>query len=397
MPWREIRMSEQKVRLVLRVLEEGYSIAEACRIHGISRPTAYKWLKRYRAKGIRGLEEKSRKSLSQHPEAVSTSLLCEIIKIRKEHPHWGGRTIRSFMRNRKFSKKLPHSRTIDRMLKRAGFVIPRAKQNRIELPESRLVHPSDPNMVWTTDFKGWWEMLNGEKCYPLTIRDAMSRYLISFDALAQQSFELTKAAFIKAFRTYGIPLYICSDNGQPFATVQNPWGLTQLSVWWLKLGITPVRIQPGKPYQNGAHERVHLDIAREIEKYPEKNLKSEQQRFDRWKYDFNSVRPHHALNMRTPEDMYVASRRRYDERDPIYMYPDHFETRSVSPAGQFCWGDKTVNFSTAFRGESIAIEPVDRSSVRVWFTDFCLGTCDRDFNNKITPSKLLRRVKIKGL
>jgi transposase InsO family protein len=301
------------------------------------------------------------------------------------------------MSKEKVFKKLPHARTIDRLLKRAGFVITRTRQKRIELPESRLVQPSNPNEVWTTDFKGWWAMLNGQKCYPLTIRDATSRYLISFDALAHPSFELTKAGFIKAFKAYGLPLYICSDNGQPFATVQNPWGLTQLSVWWLKLGITPIRIQPGKPYQNGAHERVHLDIAREIEKYPEKNLQTEQRRFNRWKYDFNAVRPHHALDMKTPEDIYVASKRRFDEREPIYMYPDHFETRSVSPAGQFCWGNKTINFSTAFRGESIAIEPVDRVTVRLWFTDFCLGTCDRNFNDKITPPKILRKDKIEGL
>jgi hypothetical protein len=236
-------------------------------------------------------------------------------------------------------------------------------------------------------------MGNREKCYPLTVRDAVSRFLVAFEALEAESFENTKAAFIKAFKAYGLPLYILSDNGKPFANTQNPWGLTRLSVWWLKLGITPLRIAPGKPYQNGAHERMHLDIARQLEHKPEKSLSVEQRRFDRWRYDFNSIRPHQALNMRTPQELYTPSVRSYLS-DPIYLYPDSWETRYVSPAGQFNWGNKSVSLSTAFSGESIAIEPVDASTVRLWFTDFFLGTCDRSFQYPITPPKYLRRLNI---
>jgi hypothetical protein len=263
------------------------------------------------------------------------------------------------------------------------------------LPEQEVVSPSLPNQVWTTDFKGWWTMGNRNKCYPLTVRDAASRFLIAFEALDAESLESTKTAFIKAFKAYGRPLYILSDNGKPFANTQNPWGLTRLSVWWLKLGITPLRIAPGKPYQNGAHERMHLDMARQLEHQPEKNLIAEQRRFDRWRYDFNAVRPHQALNMRTPEELYTPSTLRYVP-DPIYLYPDNWETRYISAGGQFVWGKQSVQFSRAFSGESIAIEPVDSSTVRLWFTDFLLGTCDRHFRSPITPPKYLRRLKIPG-
>jgi hypothetical protein len=223
----------------------------------------------------------------------------------------------------------------------------------------------------------------------------VSRFLISFEALDGESLESTKAAFIKAFNAYGLPLYILSDNGKPFANVQNPWGLTRLSVWWLKLGITPLRITPGKPYQNGAHERMHLDMARQLEHKPEKSLSAEQRRFDRWRYDFNSIRPHQALSMQTPQELYSPSTRRY-VADPTYLYPDHWETRYVSPGGQFVWGKQSVQFSRAFSGESIAIEPVNASSVRLWFTDFFLGTWDRNFQSPIIPPKYLRRLKISG-
>lgn len=393
MPWRKETVEDQRGQFILKVKQGGCSVAEACRAHGISRPTGYKWIERYEAQGFKGLNDRSRRPKGVHPDSTPNATLCEIIKVRNEHPHWGGKTIRAYLKREGIVKKLPHARTIDRLLKRAGFVTPRARQHRVILPEREVVSPSLPNQVWTTDFKGWWTMGNRKKCYPLTVRDAVSRLLIAFDALDAESLENTKAAFIKAFKAYGLPLYILSDNGKPFANTQNPWGLSRLSVWWLKLGITPLRIAPGKPYQNGSHERMHLDMARQLEPKPEKNLSAEQRRFERWRYDYNSIRPHQALNMRTPEELYIPSTRQYVP-DPIYMYPDTWETRYVSAGGQFIWGNRSVQFSRAFSGESIAIEPVNRSTVRIWFTDFLLGTCDKDFQSPITPPRYLRRLQI---
>lgn len=395
MPWRKETVEDQRGQFILKVKQRGYSVAEACRVHGISRPTGYKWIERYEAQGFKGLNDRSRRPKGAHPDSTPNATLCEIVKVRNEHPHWGGKTIRAYLKREGVVTKLPHARTIDRLLKRAGFVTPRARQHRVILPEREVVSPTMPNQVWTTDFKGWWTMGNSKKCYPLTVRDAVSRFLIAFEALDAESLESAKTAFIKAFNAYGLPLYILSDNGKPFANTQNPWGLTRLSVWWLKLGITPLRIAPGKPYQNGAHERMHLDMARQLEHKPEKNLSAEQRRFDRWRYDFNSIRPHQALNMRTPEELYTPSTRSYVP-DPIYLYPDNWETRYVSAGGQFIWGKRSVQFSRAFSGESIAIEPVDASTVRLWFTDFFLGTCDRQFQSPITPPKYLKRLQIPG-
>lgn len=388
MPWEKKTVEDQRNELIIKIKQQGYSISEACRMYGISRPTAYKWLKRYKQQGLKGLRDQSKRRKGRHPDTIPNSTLCEIIKMRQAYPFWGGRNIRTVLTREKLVKNPPHARTIDRWIKRAGFVIPKIKNPRVKLPESILIKPTVPNMLWSTDFKGWWEMQSGKKCYPLTTRDVMSKYLIMFDALAHESFELTKDAFIKAFKTFGLPLYIRSDNGKPFATTQNPWGLTRLSVWWLKLGITPIRIEPGKPYQNGDHERVHLDIARQLESCPEKTYKAEQVRFDRWRFELNEVRPHQALDMKTPSDVYSRSSRTY-VGDPAYFYPDDYEVRSVSSGGQFCWGKKTVNFSTAFSGEAIGIEPVNRSSMRIWFRDYCLGTSDRDFKKPIIPVRRL--------
>lgn len=390
MPWRKDSLEEQRLSLVIKVLEQGVSVSEAGRLHRVSRPTVYKWLCRYKKLGLKGLVDEVRSPKSVR-DPTPAEVICKIIRIRNLHHGWGGRTIRAHLKRTARIKGLPHARTIDRILKRSGFVVPRIHRKRGTLPKTEIIKPSCSNEVWSTDFKGWWTMQNGARVYPLTICDGSSRYILDVGALSSESYEATKARFIGVFKEFGLPLYLLSDNGGPFASTQNIWGLTRLSVWWLKLGITPIRIDPGKPYQNGRHERMHQDIASDLQVRPGRNIKEEQERFTSWRYNFNYVRPHHALNMKTPSECYKKSIRKYNPAEPAYRYPPGYEIRVVSKSGQLVWKSKTRTFSQAFAGETIGIEFANRTTLRLWYCDYFLGTVDSDFKNEITPPTELKR------
>ncbi len=391
MPWKEEKVENQRGRFVLKAMAEGSNISELCKEFGITRPTGYKWIQRYRQGGIRALEDEHRRP-KEFPTVSSPDVVMEIVRIRGEHPTWGSRKIRYCLKREGVIEKPPVARTIDRILKRCGFVSPRSSKKRTILPEIEIIKPKAPNEVWTIDFKGWWLTRDGQRCEPLTIRDEYSRFIIGIFALRHTTYEVVKTCLIKCFERYGLPQYIRSDNGHPFISTQALCGLTRLSAWWIKLGITPNRIAVASPGMNGAHERMHRDMKRELQQNPAKNCVAEQKRFDLWSHEFNHLRPHDALGGEVPAEHYRASKKKYKSQQPVYQYPIDFLQRKVSRNGEFSWGGRYVGLSKSLAREQIGIEIVDSNTARVWYTDYCMGVSDPEFKTPIAPAtQTLRR------
>src|SRR5512143_1084335 len=240
------------------------------------------------------------------------------------------------------------------------------------LPTAPLSVAGCPNRVWTADFKGWWRTRDGQRCEPLTIRDLFSRYILCLRPMAWRSTEAVRQAFAEVFRRYGLPDIIRSDNGSPFASITGPGGLTRLSAWWLSLGIKPERIMPGHPEQNGGHERMHGDIARAIESAPAASVAEETVRLERWRVEFNAERPHEALDMKTPADIYHCSSRHLSDVKP-YVYPAGFDRRRVQEDGCIHFRGQCVNFSEALGKMEVGLQLVSENRWQVWFCDLVVG------------------------
>lgn len=384
MPWKVDRLETQRGRFVIRALEPGANISALCRDAGITRPTGYKWIARYKECGISALEDRGRKP-ARFRKLTAPELVMEIVRIRTEHPTWGGKKIRGYLLRRKQFKKVPVARTIDRILKRCGLVNPKVTRSRRALPEVEIVQPKHANQVWTIDFKGWWLTKDGTRCEPLTIRDEHSRYIIGIFALNRTTYEAVKRCLIECFERYGLPEYIRSDNGHPFISLHAMAGLTRLSAWWLKLGITPNRIAPASPHMNGAHERMHRDMKRELQLNPAQTLRAEQERFDYWRQEFNTLRPHEALANDVPADRYSRSLRRYTSKETTYIYPPDFIVRKVTRNGEISWSGRFVSVSKSLAKEYIGVEILDTKTARIWYTDFCLGVSDANLKTRIVP------------
>ncbi len=392
MPWSEKTAMDERCRFVIRALEPGANKSELCREFGVSRPTGDKWVKRYLAEGLDGLKELSRKPKTS-PLSTSSEVVCEIIRIRSNRQSWGGKKIRPLLLKQFEESQVPTSRTIDRILDRCGLTLKNHKRPKKNFEDaSNVIQPQKCNDVWTVDFKGWWFTSDKKRCEPLTIRDEYSRFIIDIVALRHTRTETVKDCFRKCFEKYGLPQYIRSDNGIPFACATAICGLSQLSVWWLKLGITPNRIPPGCPYKNGAHERLHRDMRKELQANPARNLKHEQIRFDEWKTIFNNERAHEALGMKTPSQCYKVSSVPYDSSEPRYQYPDDYHTRSVCSYGRFNWEGKRLFLTKALTGEQIGIEQTRHSKLRLWYANLLLGEYDSELTGlkDVKPQKYRR-------
>lgn len=377
MPWRKVEPMEERYRFVLRAKEPGANISELCREFNISRKTGYKLLLRYDSEGLVGLENRSRRPKRCSNE-VDSELVCEIVSIRSSHPRWGGVTIRSILERSHPANTLPSSRTIDRILQRCGLVESRRCRKRRSYHPETVIKPNGPNDVWTVDFKGWWRTKNGERCVPLTIRDEYSRYLLDLSALKKGSTAAVKRRFEACFTRYGLPKYIRSDNGAPFSAYLGLQGLSTLSVWWIKQGILPNRIPPASPQLNGAHERLHRDIKAELQKTPARTIASQQKAFDAWREEFNTVRPHRALKMKTPARVYTCSTEKYSPQCEFH-YDGTMLVRKVTSRGGISWKGKERFISNALAREHIAIEKRDDYTLSLWFRDFFLGNTDDNF------------------
>jgi putative transposase len=375
MPWKKTEPMEQRIEFALKAMRT-LNFRALCQEYGISAKTGYKWKERFLAEGIEGMAEESRRPKTS-PEQLPEEQICEIVRLKVAHLAWGPRKIRELYLRR--HGEVASESTFKRVLERAGLTQRRRRRRWSEA--GRLCsgqRAAAANEVWTVDFKGWWR--NGAKrCEPLTVRDEHSRYVLEVRALEDARSETVRQSFERLFERQGLPGAIRSDNGAPFASVRALLGLSRLSAWWVALGIDLERGRPGHPQDNGAHERMHGDISRELEAMGE----SAQESLDLWRRMFNYERPHEALGMRCPGELYLASERKYEGTPEDLEYPQMC-TRRVCQHGTIRMDGERLFLSTALAGWSVGLKPIDAELMEVWFGRLLLGHVD------LTTSSFIR-------
>jgi transposase InsO family protein len=373
MPWKEHSVMDERIRFVIRQ-KDGESMASLCREFGISRKTGYKILDRYEECGWEGLTDRTRRPFryaNQLPEPVEAA----IVAAKREKPHWGARKIRErLLRRLPHAVKVPACSTIHAILDRHGMVV-RATRSRTRAEGTPLSAGSVPNELWCTDYKGEFQLTDKRYCYPLTVTDHASRYLLLCEALPSNREESAFTAFERLFRERGLPQAIRSDNGVPFASPNGLFNLSKLSVWWLRLGIRIERIKPGHPQQNGRHERMHRTLKQEATRPAGANLLQQQAKFDAFLEEFNNERPHEALAMKCPAEVYSPSPRPY-AGIPEPLYPFHDRTVMVTNCGRLCLYRKKINLTRSLAGQAVGVKEVDDGIWLVSFMDYDLGYID---------------------
>jgi putative transposase len=383
MPWKASSVMDERLKFVGRLLS-GEKMAPLCREFGISRVTGHRLWKRYQDQGSFGLQYRSRAPHS-HPNQTPFDVEQIILRLKKEKPHWGAPKIRELVMRRHPQVRLPAICTVHCILDRHGLVKSKTRRSKFSAVASYLSTPQNPNDLWCVDFKGQFRMANHAYCFPLTITDFQSRYLISCEALTGTEENASYAVFEEAFGTYGLPGAIRSDNGIPFASGNSLWGLTKLSVWWIRLGIKLERIRPGNPQQNGRHERMHRTLKLEATRPPGATLLQQQDRFYRFMDEYNHERPHQALGMRRPADLYAPSPRKYKGLPPL-TYPGHDKTLIISNCGRVCLSRAKIHMSKAFANQPVGLTEVDDQIWSVTFMDYEIGFFDEQ-SRKFAPKE----------
>lgn len=384
MPWETGTVEESRARFVLEAEDSHFAFAELCRRHGIARKTGYKWVERYHTHGLEALGDRSHRP-KHCPHATPEWVVERIVELRRRR-RWGAKKLERLLRNE--NGWAPSRDTIHRTLVGRGLV----EHGR---PRRRRTHPGEPpfeanrpNAVWTADFKGEFRLGDGTICYPLTIQDAHSRYLLEIRALAGSTIDLTKPSFQRLFRCHGVPERIRSDNGHPFAS-RSLGRLSRLSMWWVQLGIRPETIEPGRPQQNGRHERMHRTLKAGTARPPSVNLRAQQARFDRFRKVFNEERPHEAIDQDTPASRYEPSKRRMPRASKV-RYPGHFEVRKVASDNSIKWHDRKVFVSTVLQRDHVGLEEISEGVWAVYYGPIFLGWLDED-DYRIMDVRALRR------
>jgi putative transposase len=363
---------DERLRFVARLLE-GEKMAELCREFDISRKTGYKIFQRYKDLGVEGLTDRSRRPFRQAnklPMAIETL----IVRFKRDHPSWGAPKIREKLRRLHEDVQTPAISTVHAVLDRHGLV-KHVRKRRYKAQGTGLSLPRRPNDLWCADYKGEFMLADRTYCYPLTITDFASRYLLSCESLGSTREALAFSVFQRAFREFGLPSAIRTDNGVPFASAHALFGLSRLAVWWLRLGIAIERIKPGCPQQNGRHERMHLTLKKEATKPAAQNLLQQQERFDEFIEEYNQQRPHQALAMRYPAELYAPSPRPYRGLSEL-AYPLHDHTITVTACGRICFGRRKINLSTVFAGQNVGVKQIDEHVWLVTFMHYDLGFFD---------------------
>ena len=374
MPWKECSVMDERMRFVVRLLD-GDAMTDVCRDFGISRKTGYKIFNRYKEHGGEALSDRSRRPV-RYANQLPPQIESLIVTLKREKPHWGARKIRELLIRRVASDiRVPSQSTIHAVLHRNGLV-KGMRRPRPHAEGTPLSAGLAPNELWCVDFKGEFKLGNGHYCYPLTATDHAARYLLLCESMASTAEAMAITAFEQLFRERGLPAAIRSDNGVPFASPNGLYQLSKLSVWWLRLGIGIERIQPGNPQQNGRHERMHRTLKNEATRPPGMNLLQQQARFDVFKDEFNNERPHEALGMKTPAEVYTASRRPYTGELPELSYPFHDRDVVITACGRLCLHRKKVNISTVLAGQRVGIKEVDEGIWIVSFMQYDLGFVD---------------------
>ena len=371
MKWRSQSVEEGRARFVLEAQHSFLAHAELCRKYGISRPTGYKWLERYEKEGLEGLKDRSHRPHSC-PHRTSDAMVGRILELRVRR-EWGSRKIRRHLQDKGFDP--PARKTIDRILREHGLITPAKPKRQRTHPGTPTGCMDHPNETWTADFKGEFRLKDGSMCYPLTVADGCTRFLIECYGLERLELQATIRRFKRIFREFGLPDRIRTDNGHPFAS-QAIARLSQLSVLWVQLGITPELIRPGKPQENGRHERMHRTLKRRTANPPRSNLRAQQRRFNEFRRVFNDERPHEALDLDTPASRYTPSPRPYPKHLEPLAYPGHFEVRRVSQDSTIRWNSRKVFVSHLLARLEVGLEEVGEGVWSVFFGPLHLGWLD---------------------
>jgi transposase InsO family protein len=376
MPWKVSGVVEERARFVFEYEKGECNLAELCRHYGIARKTGYKWLERFAEDELRGLQDRSRAAW-RHPNQTPREIEQQVLELRQAHMRWGPRKLRRWLEDKHAQQVWPAASTIGELLKREGLVIARKQRRRTPPYTQPFAAAQAPNQVWCADFKGWFRTQDGKRIDPLTMTDAHSRYLLRCQAVEKTDTARVQAIFEAAFREYGMPEAIRTDNGAPFAS-RAIAGLSRLAVWLMKRDVVPERIQAGHPEQNGRHERMHRTLKEETATPPAANRRAQQQAFQRFRREYNEERPHEALGQKTPATVYVPSPRPFPERVPEPEYDNGFEVRRVYPHGQFFWQGQDVFLSKALAGERIGLEPLDERYWCVYLAAFPIAVFDSE-------------------
>ena len=391
MPWQECHIVDERLRFVARRLD-GEKMAALCAEFGISRKTGYKIYDRYKDCGVEGLTDRSRRPY-RHANQLPIAVETLIVALKREYPNWGAPKIRERLRRRWPAVRCPAISTVHAVLDRHELVTPR-RPRRYRAEGTVLTWPAQPNALWCADYKGEFMLADRRYCYPLTITDFASRYLIRCEALSTTKEMYALSVFEQVFKEFGLPAAIRTDNGVPFASPNALYGLSKLSVWWLRLGIRIERIKPGHPEQNGRHERMHLTLKTEATKPAAANVFQQQARFDAFLERYNQERPHQALGMQVPAERYARSTRPYRGLTDL-AYPFHDWTSVVTHCGRICFKRRKVNLSQVFAGQQVGVRQVTDRIWLVSFMEYDLGyfddeTCrlepiDNPFSPKVLP------------
>ena len=388
LPWTETNPRLEQERFIRAYLEGSESFSSLCRGFGISRKTGYKRVHRYEEAGIEGLGDWSR-APHTHPNQVSGAVEDEVVAARQAHPTWGPKKLVAWLKEREPGVGWPAASTVGNILERHGLTRPRRKVRRTPGWSEPFAQCQGSNQVWCVDFKGQFRTGDGMVVYPLTVEDAHSRYLLCCQGLGGTHGSDVRRSMERLFREKGLPQAIRSDNGTPFASV-GLGGLSQLAVWWVKLGILPERIEPGHPEQNGRLERLHRTLKAETANPPSKNRQAQQRAFDRFRWQYNQERPHEALGQQAPARHYQPSGREYPDRISSPEYPSGVQVRRVRSNGEIKWQGDKIYLSESLVGEPVGLMPQDDRYLNICFGPLQIGQLDTYTKRVLrTPTKVL--------
>lgn len=376
MSWKETDVMKEKEKFIDAVIKAEKPFKYICEDFGISEKTGHKWKNRFYEEGKLGLYEKSREA-ENHPNALPEDTVIAIIQLKTAHPYWGAKKILELFKKSRRNAEVPSLSSVNRILSKANLI----KKRRVKpvSTDCRRLHahiqPQEVNDVWAIDFKGYWRS-DGEICEPFTVRELVSRKILCVKLMQSKSSEAVRAVMTDLFKKYGLPKVIRSDNGTPFSSPNGVLSLTSLAAWWITLGITPDRTEKGSPGQNGSLERMHADIAREIEGKVRGGVLANQAVIDAWVEEYNSVRPNEAIGMKTPDEVFIPSERKYIGDYEEIEYPLGFLTRKVTAGGEIVLNGIRIAIGYSLRGLYIGLKPLENNSYEAYLADFILGTVD---------------------
>lgn len=377
MPWKETCVMEQRKEFIKEYMKGTDNFKKLCEQFEISEKTGHKWKNRFLEYGYSGLLDKSKTPVNS-PNQLDKDTVIRLIKMRTVHPTWGPKKL-AVLYKKAYPEHIPPSQSsIYRVLGKAGLIQKR-RVRKVDTSASKLrnrIDATEPNDVWTVDFKGWWTS-QGEKCMPLTVRDLKSKYILDIRLMESGTANAVKAVFEELFRKYGLPKVIRSDNGTPFATTNGFLGLTTLSAWWMFLGILPDRTDPGCPTQNGSHERMHADLSREIQGKIPGGIVANQVAINAWVEEYNEIRPHETLGMKTPSEVYCKSDAPFDNTPDELEYPFGFMVRKINKHGAVKFNKTRYPVSSSLRGLTVGLQPHSENEYLIWLGDYPIGLLDQ--------------------